>query len=289
MAVGGAGAGIVASQVSWNFKNIMYETTDFVNTPIRTNISRLTNEKLGGIGVMMQMSITQMQQAVEAHRKMVATAEEMDEQAQKLASGKKFAVDGMNLDEVKSAWLEGEEAFLEYRKELNSVLPDNVALGRSYFANANILTPLSFSTAISAAKTEVTLVEDRISNLEFRMKKEGQLSESDQQLLKAAYADLELNKRKMGTTLALVRVYQLFYPEHARPSWSDNPKKGNPFMNQYGEILDGLGFEYYAQEYNRELKEQLSALGLQISGADINAVARRQKVLVDKIGELSRN
>lgn len=278
--------GIVGQQLTWNLRMIGYETTDFVNTPIRNNISRVTNERLGWIGVTIQMSMSQLEQSVDIHNKMLAEVDKLDEVAAKANAGKKFQIDGLTLDETKKLWLDGEKAFLEYRKEMNAVLPDLVAVGRGYYKDANIINPLTFSTAVNTVKTLISQSEDRISTLEHRRRQDGNLTEKDDHLLRQAYIDLEMAKRQMGTTLALIRIHQIFYPEYVRPSWSNEPSE-NPFMNQYGPIVDGLGLEYFAKEYTTEMRLQLAALGLQLSGADLNAVARRQQEIANRLGGIA--
>lgn len=277
---------VVWGQMQWNMKNIMYETTDFVNTPIRTNISRYTNDNLGWIGVKMQMGLTQIQQALDVRNKMIAATDQMDQAAAKMQAAKKFQVDGVSLEEAKKMWLDAEQAFLEYRKELNSVLPDNVAMGRSYWNQAIVANPLTFVTALNTAKEQITTHEDRISNLSHRLAKDGSLSSEDARLLANSRVELEIAKRQMGTMLSLLKVYQTFYPEHSRPSWSGDPTQTNPYMTKYNAIMEGLGIEYYSAQYVAELREQMNALGQQLSGVDPTALAKRKEAIEKELSTM---
>ncbi len=278
---------IVMSQAAWNMKNIMYETTDFVNTPIRTNVSRYTNTNLGWIGVRMQMGLTQIQQSIEIKGKMALEVDKMDAASVKLAAAKKFQIEGASVEEAKKMWLNAEQAFLEYRNELNSILPDNVAVGRSYWNTAMVNIPLTFTTALNTSKSQITAFEDRISNLSHRKKVDSILSEEDEKLLADSYVDLEMAKRQMGTMLSLLKVYQAFYPEHSRPTWTGDPKQKNPYMTGYASIMDGLGIEYYSTQYVQELRQQVTAMGHQLTGENPDALANRKIEIETKLASFN--
>ncbi len=270
--------GLIWNQLSFNARMILYEVTDNFNTPVRTNLARLTNEKTGDLGVKWSLFLSNAQRAFEVHDKMVVTADQMGAVASKIS---KYNIEGASLEEMQQIWAKGELAFLNYRMELNSVLPDNVAVGRRYFVDGNIAYPLLFTTAATAVEVEINQHETNIRDLRRLQKAKGMLDAEDQEFLNKELAKLELSRRRMGTVLAMTRLHEIFYPEFSRPSWKPKTAAAG-LLNTYPTVMEGLGLRYYAAEYHAELTNQLQALGAHLKG-DARALEHAQKMLAERV------
>jgi hypothetical protein len=268
--------GMLLGESKWTGRLILATIlgTAFANIhePITANLSTFVNQHLGWVGVQLQMGITRLtadlERAREVHEQMQVTHQEMDSATQK------YRIRELSKDQAIKLWENLDETFLNYSKEMRSVIPDNIATGRAYYKDGNFTNPIAFVTAAATINIEKMEHESVVRTLKLKESLTKQpLSLAESAELEFHSKQIEVSKKRLGTVVAMWRVYEIIYPELTRAAFMKAGMDGHQIRASYEVYRQGLDFEAYAQEYTEQMKTALLALGMEIQQIDAARVA----------------
>jgi len=253
----------ILGESKWAFRTAVLGSTLSVmlglfTNPINDNIAIFMNDNFGHIGTRMQLWFADTAKARDALNQMVAIKDEMK------AVDRRYQMNEISEGEAKKIWRKLEETFLRYVQEMNSVVPDNVARGRVYFRDGNIINPLTFVTATSSVQAEILAHESAIRDYERIERTEGGLNAEQREKLKTEKIRLEISQRRMGAVLASIRVHEMIYPEFTRNKFQKE-KSTNDFFQSYKVLLGGMHLEDYSRAYLEQMESVLKDLGVQLN------------------------
>lgn len=229
--------------------------------PINNNIATFMNDHFGHVGTQMQLWFSDLRAARQKLARMVEVKDQMKE------VDRLYQMNEMSEADAMAAWRKLEETFLRYAQEMNSVVPNNVASGRSYFRDGNIMNPLAFVTAASSVQSEILGYEAAVRDFERTERMEGLLSPDQKEKLETSRARLALAKKRMGGVLAAVKVHEMIYPELTRSKFQKE-KSANEFFQGYKVLMGAMHLEDYSSAYVDEMDAVLKQFSITLNHLD---------------------
>jgi hypothetical protein len=262
--VAGKKAGeILWDYTKWGFRNAI--TASLIGTvvanffdPVGNSVTRFTNERLGWLRVKISMGLTNFEDFLTAKKN-------LDEANDKLAKvNYQYQIKEISHDEAVKLWKQLNETFLQYRKEMYSVMKDDIAAGRSYYRDGNINYPLLFVNNCMTANNEMMNHEQLILGYEEKKREVG-LTPEEEARLKYHRDEIPVSKQRLAAVLVAWKVHEIIYPEFSRGSFMKEHPEAIPALKTYESFSKNFRMEDYAVEFEREMRRQLGEIGFVIN------------------------
>lgn len=252
---------------------VVYTTID----PVRSAVDNFANQNLRGVQVTVATAVSQVEtlftNSVSHAKKAISQKMTAKEKMEKLTDdlseiNRKYAMKEMEYGEAVKLWEQIIPTLLNYRAEMSSVIPDNIASGRVYYRDANISYPLLFVDSMMTANSELMNHKQLVLLYEAKKRELGSLSEEDEKTLQYHRNELPKSKQRMGAALCAWKVHAILYPEFNRANFMEERPETLPLMRSLSVFEENFRMQDYASEFESEMRRQLKQLGINLKVAE---------------------